>query len=446
MANIANQNLESILHQLGAIILCCRNDDALTIVYAGPCFYDSLGYEQGEISCLLPGTSQRVISEDVDFDRDSLKSEIKRDGFAEHEIKLICKNGHHIWINCRICLLQDDNEEEFFCGIMIKETSARRSQRKHFEHLEAIQQAESNLAESEQRYRIIMEEAADPIFDYDLIQRQCYCSPSFQKKLDFNITGGNYMNKIRYTDFVFEDDRERAWHDTINAMKNPGQQAGEYRLKNTNGRYLWYRVRSSVISNQYGCPTRIIVFLTDIDKQKKETMLLKERAERDLLTGLYNHVTTTSMIDKAIEKSENGASHALFLVDIDNFKSINDSLGHIYGDEVVGEVGMKLMQQFRDEDIIGRIGGDEFVVFLQNISSEKIVSLKARVLNQLFRTTQSNGKVTCKISCSVGVAIYPQDGRNYHELIQKADIAMYAVKKSGKDNCCIYSNELDVPR
>lgn len=150
------------------------------------------------------------------------------------------------------------------------------------------------------------------------------------------------------------------------------------------------------------------------------------------LTGLYNHVTTTVLIDKAIAESKSDSRHALFVIDIDNFKTINDQLGHLLGDEVIEEIGAKLKEQFREDDIVGRIGGDEFVVFLQNIPSNKVVSLKSRVLNELFRNLQARGNVECKISCSVGVSSYPADGKNYHELFRKADIAMYAAKKAEK--------------
>lgn len=438
-------NLERIIDHLDGSILCCKNDAVLSIVYASAYFYKTLGYENGEVTSLLGDNPESILRNDPPVDCQKLGAELRRNGFAERELKLIRKDGHHIWACCRIRLLTDKDGEEYLCGLLFDVTQKHRFRKKEREQIEAIKKAESELEASEQRYRLIMEQAADPIFDYDLKTRQIYCSPSFQARFDFHIYDESHLYKLRESDFLFEEDRERAFHDLAEALKEDksSPRIGEYRLKNLNGRYGWYRLRSTVIHDGHGAPVRIIIFFTDIDKQKKETMLLRERAERDLLTGLYNHVTTTSRIDKVLAESKNGSRHALFVIDIDNFKNVNDQLGHLLGDEVIEEIASKLKDQFREDDIIGRIGGDEFVVFLQNIPSDKILRMKSRILNELFRGTQTDGAMTCKVSCSVGVSVYPTDGSNYHELFRKADIAMYAAKNRGKDICCIYTRELE---
>lgn len=441
---LANQmDLEKIIDHLDGSILCCRNDDVLTILYASPNFYKMLGYENNGITTLLGGYPDSVLRNDPPIDLQKLESELRRNGLAELELKLIKKDGHHIWVSCRIRYMETDDGEGCFCGFLFDVTQERRSRKKEQEQMEAIQKAENELAESEKRYRIIMEQAADPIFDYNLKTNQVYCSPSFQARFSFDVDRGNFLQIIRHSDFVFGEDREKAKRDAVDALREGCSKTGEYRLKGADNRYCWYRVRSTVIQNERGAPIRIIIFFTDIDKQKKETMRLRERAEHDLLTGLYNHVTTTSRIDRAIAESESGSRHALFVIDIDNFKTINDQLGHLHGDEVIEEIAAKLKEQFREDDIVGRIGGDEFVVFLQNIPSDKLLFLKSRILNELFRTTHSNGQISCKISCSVGIAVYPADGRTYHELFHKADIAMYAAKNSGKDSCCLYTEGLE---
>lgn len=440
----ANQlELEKIIDHLDGSVLCCLDDEALTIVYASACFYEMLGYKKAEVTTLLGGYPNSILSYGSPAEWRNYALELRRSGFVELELKLIKKDGHHIWVSCRIRFMKTEDGTEYFCAFLFDVTQERRSRKIEQEQLEAIQKAESELAASEKRYRIIMEQAADPIFDYNLKTQQVYCSPSFQVRFNFDVGSGNFLQIIRHSDFVFEEDRRRALQDALEELKEGSSKTGEYRLKGVDDRYCWYKVRSTVIHSEQGVPVRIIIFFTDIDKQKKETMRLRERAEHDLLTGLYNHVTTTSRIDKAIVESESGSRHALFVIDIDNFKSINDQLGHLLGDEVIEDIAAKLKEQFREDDIVGRIGGDEFVVFLQNIPSDKLLRLKSRILNELFRSTHSNGKMTCKISCSVGIAIYPTHGTNYHELFRKADIAMYAAKNSGKDGCCIYSEELE---
>jgi diguanylate cyclase (GGDEF)-like protein/PAS domain S-box-containing protein len=310
--------------------------------------------------------------------------------------------------------------------------------------MQAIKKAESELAASEERYRLIMEEAADPIFDIDMLTHQAYCSPSFKTEFQVDIAGReDFWDNVLSSDVIHPEDRERFVSRTHELLEGRPPVPGEYRLKSADGRYHWYRIRSTVIRGDSGVPIRVITFISDIDKQKQETIRLKKEAEHDLLTGLYNHVTTIGLIEKAISNSKSGSRHALFVIDIDNFKNANDMLGHLFGDELLMEISSKLKSQFREDDIVGRMGGDEFVVFLQNIPSDAILEDKSRLLNRIFRNTRTSGGDVCRVSCSVGAAIYPTDGTSYPELFHKADIAMYAAKNSGKDACCVYSDKME---
>lgn len=426
---------EKIMKSLGGSAFCCKEDEALTILYANGFFYQILGYKPGELTSFY----SEAVWKNSGFTRGALTQELNRIGYFRTGIRLQKKDGRPVWVNCLMQRAQGSDGAQMLCGVMFDLTGRR------MESLISPDKGsvENRLRESEQRYRMLIEESTDPIFDYDLRNSEIYCSPSFYNKLDLRVAVGGYLRQLRSTDFVLEEDRQRAIEDAELALRGGGKKHGEYRLKTKDGIYRWFRVRNTILFQPDGRPARIILFFTDIDQSKKETLLLKERAERDLLTGLYNHVTTTGLIDEALSKSGSGAVHALFLVDIDNFKKINDQMGHLMGDEAVEELGFRLGQHFREEDIVGRIGGDEFVVFLQNIPSEKILYQKARILNELFRSTQTSGEKTFTITCSVGVSLFPRDGRNFHELFQKADAAMYAAKRSGKDHFCIYSGEME---
>jgi diguanylate cyclase (GGDEF)-like protein/PAS domain S-box-containing protein len=449
MSNSINGSLslENIIEHLDGSIICCKNDKNLTIVYASEYFYRTLGYESGEVTALLPGSPDGILQNDPPIDWRQLVDGLKITGFAEQELKLIKKDGHHIWACCRLRLMTAENGEEYLCGILFDVTQKRRSRRREYEQMQAIKKAESELAASEERYRIIMEQAADPIFDFNLLTRQLYFSPSFKSEFSVDFSGEtkeeDFIRILTSSDAVHPEDREKFIGHTKELLKGIQLTPGEYRFKNADNRYHWYRVRSTIIKNSVEVPVRIITFITDIDKQKRETMRLKEEAEHDLLTGLYNHVTTVSLIEKAIANSKEGSRHALFVIDIDNFKIANDMLGHLFGDELLMSIAANLKSQFRGNDIIGRMGGDEFVVFLQDIPSEAVLIQKSQLLNEIFRDTRTKGNETCNISCSVGVAIYPVDGITYPELFHKADIAMYSVKNSGKDACCVYTKRLE---
>ena len=431
--------IENIVNHLGGGVFCCKNDDVLTIVYASASFYRMFEYSEGEITALNGPVPNRLLSGDQPINWRKLAENIKKYGFIELELKLIRKSGHHMWTICCLRLLTAGDGSEYFCGVLEDITQRRHSLKREREQLEIIKKAERELAASEERYRIIMEQAADPICDYNFKTQELYCSPPFKEKFGIEVSAADgLLDKLYHSNTVFQEDKPRIMSDIYEFIKEGNPKTPEYRFRDVNGNYRWYRVRSTVIRDEQNNPARMIVFITDIDRQKKENMSLKEKAEHDLLTGLYNRMTTNALIDKAIGNSPPGSCHALFTIDIDNFKNVNDNLGHLVGDEVIVDIASKIKCRFREDDIIGRIGGDEFVVFLMDIS-RRDVKRKADVLQTIFRNAHPQDDTELKVTGSIGVAFYPEDGKNYLELFAKADAAMYAAKNSGKDSYRTYS-------
>ena len=432
-------SIENIINHLGGGIFCCKNDDVLTVYYASKSFYDMIGYKENEITAFCGNEANYVISREQHINWKKLSIILKKRGFVELELKLIKKNGHHIWTSCFLRLMTMKDGSNYFCGILEDITKKRRCLKMERKQLETIKRAKQELAVNEERYRIIMEQVADPIFDYNFQTQEFYCSPPFKKCFGSKGGFGGLLDKLYHTDFIHNDDRSRIINDIYLFINGMQSICPEYRFKDATKDYRWYRIKGRLIRAENGIPLRVIAFITDIDKEKRERLRLKERAERDLLSGLYNHVTTTNIINKTIEESDKDSQHALLLIDIDNFKYVNDNLGHLLGDELIEKISYKLKKQFRDGDIIGRIGGDEFVVFLKNIK-EKDAAHRAEIVQEIFHNTNLNEKNDFKVSGSMGISIYPRDGDNYHALLKKADIAMYAAKKKGKDAYCIYSD------
>lgn len=153
-----------------------------------------------------------------------------------------------------------------------------------------------------------------------------------------------------------------------------------------------------------------------------------ERADIDFLTGIYNRNGITRLIDNFLE-SEQEERGALCFLDLDNFKQINDQYGHRYGDEVLCNVVKSICRNVRDEDLVGRFGGDEFVIYLRSPQGDADIMDRAEAVCRGIR--QEHG---CHgLTASIGVACYPEDGSEFLELIEKADSALYQSKKEGKD-------------
>ncbi len=210
----------------------------------------------------------------------------------------------------------------------------------------------------------------------------------------------------------------------------------DVRFIQPNGTTRYYRIVYKNFFSKQGDPLYAIGKTYDIHDQKSYEML----SQTDQLTGCYNKVTTETLSKNAINAYPNN-SHALFIIDVDNFKAINDNLGHHFGDLVLTEISKELRTHFRDGDIIGRIGGDEFVVFLKNVSNVEVVKKKAAAIAKTFQNTYSGDNYDYKISGSIGIALYPNHSTNFEDLYKCADKALYQSKKRGKDCYTVYETD-----
>ena len=131
----------------------------------------------------------------------------------------------------------------------------------------------------------------------------------------------------------------------------------------------------------------------------------------------------------------------LFILDIDNFKKINDTMGHAFGDEVLRSLGQQIGVIFRATDIIGRIGGDEFMIFLKGVSDKQAVYKEAKKVENFFKNFQAGEYVKYAATASIGVAIFPHEGNDFETLYKAADQGLYKAKKRGKNQLAFYRDE-----
>ncbi len=173
----------------------------------------------------------------------------------------------------------------------------------------------------------------------------------------------------------------------------------------------------------------------------KKEIALKGLAERDQVTGLYNRATGEGMICEILDASDCGHdTHALLIIDLDNFKAVNDNLGHMEGDAVLSRLAGGLSKLFRTGDIIGRLGGDEFFVFMIHCTDERAPLAKARQIGELFYNVYHINEAPFCVSASVGIAMFPEQGMNFTQLYKSADDAMYEAKRQGKNGYALLND------
>lgn len=198
-------------------------------------------------------------------------------------------------------------------------------------------------------------------------------------------------------------------------------------------------VRMIILNAVFGC---IVLVNTIVSRTTdKETHAdLEAKADTDLLTDLYNKAATERKIREYI--AEHPDEQALmFVLDIDNFKKINDTMGHAFGDEVLRAVGTMIKAEFRASDIIGRTGGDEFTIFLRQVKEEEELKRQAERILQCFNNLSVGEYVKYSPNASIGAAVFPNDAADFETLYKAADAALYVAKRRGKNQLAFYNEE-----
>lgn len=205
----------------------------------------------------------------------------------------------------------------------------------------------------------------------------------------------------------------------------------EFMITNDAGlSYYWMRITARIFYWEDDKSVRMLIYRQNIDKEKRHELRMAERMQQDSLTGLYNKAATQKLAHSLL-KENSEQSYGFFILDIDDFKTVNDTLGHAFGDLVIVDFAQKLRSQFGEQDIVGRIGGDEFVVFAP-VSSRDWAEEKAKILSQKLTYEFSDQEKICFVSASIGIAVSPEAGTTFEMLYQNADAALYEKKKNGK--------------
>lgn len=197
----------------------------------------------------------------------------------------------------------------------------------------------------------------------------------------------------------------------------------------------------SVSELRHGRHRLFTAILRDISERKEAEDRIRRLAHHDTLTGLPNRNLLNDRMNHALARIKRHGGHmAVLYVDLDKFKPINDSLGHEAGDSVLQEVAKRLMSCVRSSDTVSRVGGDEFVVVVEEITRQGEAALVARKILDALEQSIPYHEHQCQVGASIGVALFPHDGTTIEEVCKAADLAMYRVKHSGRNGYCFYSD------
>ncbi|MBN6150121.1 EAL domain-containing protein [Xanthomonas sp. AmX2] len=208
------------------------------------------------------------------------------------------------------------------------------------------------------------------------------------------------------------------------------------------GHRVWVQVLIE-LDDRDGLPPRFVVLFRDITREREASERIELLAHYDLLTGLPNRSLLRDQAEKAMHDAiERGSTLAMLFIDLDGFKSINDSFGHATGDALLKLAATRMHQQLRTSDLFGRFSGDEFVVVLRDLAEPGDAGHVARKLIAALAEPLHNGESVIKIGASIGIALMEEGRQDFDSLLRAADAAMYAAKESGRNTCHYYSQDV----
>jgi diguanylate cyclase (GGDEF)-like protein/PAS domain S-box-containing protein len=238
--------------------------------------------------------------------------------------------------------------------------------------------------------------------------------------------------------------RQKNFHELEASVEAGERWRGEIRSRRRDGTELPLLLSVVPVQNEAGVASRYVLTTTDLTGVRKAEERLQYLAHHDPLTDLPNRLLTTERLAHALKRGKRRNERiALFFIDLDRFKWVNDTLGHEAGDELLGEIAQRMKDCIRDDDTVGRFGGDEFLVILDPVERPKdIAQVADKIIERVGAPLLLAGQEV-SISCSIGISLFPDDGRTSDSLIRAADTAMYAAKESGRDRYEFYAPSMN---
>lgn len=306
------------------------------------------------------------------------------------------------------------------------------------------ERVEAALRESEERYALAARGANDGIWDFNLKKNSIHLSDRWKEMLGYakSEIGDNpneWFNRVHPDDV-------QSLRQSLNALVNgkiPHLEL-EYRIRHKNSGYRWMLVRGVAVQDFDGGIERIAGSQTDISDRKEVEARLLHDAFHDKLTGLPNRAMILDHLHKAIQRVHQQPEYtfAVLFLDLDQFKDVNDSLGHPTGDQLLISVAQTLKNALRRSDTVARLGGDEFVILLDGISSGEDAIEKCKEILAILKSPVQLGRHNISITTSIGIVLSSTGYSRPEDVLRDADIAMYAAKNRGKATYLLFNPQM----
>lgn len=319
----------------------------------------------------------------------------------------------------------------------LAEVEKRRRERQTSEKLQRDEAAHDALLKNlpGMVYRLRMDGGA---WRFDFVSDGCLALTGYEQEA---LAGGEGLDLAK---LLYGSLQEPHYEELRRTLETAGSFTLEHRILCANSEVKWVWHRGATIQDRSGRPQYVEGFLADVTARKVDQTKLDYLAHHDVLTGLANRAVFEEELARSLERvKRHFQSVTLLFVDLDNFKEINDSLGHQAGDAVLRSIATRLTATSRKGDIVARLGGDEFAIVMDDDEkTEDVAQFVPRLLEEIARPLQNQGR-DVNVTASVGIAVYPVDGDDAATLVKNADAAMYAAKGGGRNTFRFFTRKMN---
>ncbi len=428
-AKLYAQKLQNLFEEIPSGVVRLKDDERWTVLEYGPSFLPALGLTAQELEQDYANSWYNLVHPQ---DRAMLEKSVRQElvnskDFPVFEYRLLLKDEKVVWILESARRMQDTSGS-WFWSVMTNITERKKS--------------ELHSQNTSDRYKHIFEASDKILYEYDWNKRELRTTPQFFEKFFYSLPEDKQEYYLIESNIIHPEDMEL--FDAMHLKLQIGDQAAEalIRIQNSQGAWVWCQLRQNIWTDNEDGTVKAIGEIRNVDEETRSIQKLRDDVQRDAFSGLYNKTATAELIQRELllESKDRGV---LCIIDVDNFKQVNDTLGHACGDAVIKDLASGLARIFRSDDIVGRIGGDEYLVYVKNMPKLGTLFVKLDSVLSFFSQTLKDEHNEVRISCSIGIALSPKDGSSYQELYTHADKALYRSKKT-KGVYTFYDPEIDM--
>ena len=420
--------LENLIHHLDGMAYRGRHDPERHMQFVSRGCLALCGYSAAQLTASSGGWMEVIHKDDRQAVAEALASSLRGNGRFALQYRIRTAGGQLRHVR-ESGVASPDGDGMVLEGFVMDVTSQQRTIRA--------------LAQAEMRYRTIFEHAQEGIFQSSKTGRYLAANPALARLYGYASPEELILNLSDISCQLYVEAGRR--EEFLRLMETAGEVVNfESEVYRKDGQRIWISENAHVVSSEHG---RFLYYegtVQDISERKHYQQQLEMQANFDALTGLPNRALLYDRLKQSVARAARAQSRlAVVFIDLDNFKFINDNLGHDAGDQLLKTVAGRIAGSIRKLDTVARLGGDEFVLILNDLDSEEgLWTLLERIR---LKTSQPVllQEHSCNVSASMGVALYPRDGVDEQTLLRHADVAMYAAKAAGKDNLHFFTGKLD---